>query len=318
MLTGHFPRISFIFARCCQKTPLSFPAYRARARLGLEQFSEIFGASFERPKWIQKGPSSQVLTVPSVPVKFSVRDRFFSRDPGRPTQQRKERKHVQSWVLWRLRGGACWLSSFFLENVKGSAFVDIEFVYFNRWWWWRLWMNPPVGIIVTGPKRPKWRLCFRLDRRSATAKESLADSSGFQTKQKPGKTYCITFSCVRGVVKHCLFFDILVIHAFLCSCFCKWCWTPAEEDLAPKYQRDFFLTVIDPLEPHESWMISELDAMNNANFSPGSPTCETTFGHIESHSLKEHGSSRDTVTHSQYLSILSFEAFQTNSFNLKF
>jgi len=41
------------------------------------------------------------------------------------------------------------------------------------------------------PKRPKWRLCFRLDRRSATAKESL-------------------------------------------------------EDLAPKYQRDFFLTVIDP------------------------------------------------------------------------
>ncbi|CAK9017561.1 Extracellular ribonuclease [Durusdinium trenchii] len=41
------------------------------------------------------------------------------------------------------------------------------------------------------PKRPKWRLCFRLDRRMATAKESL-------------------------------------------------------EDLAPKYQRDFFLTVIDP------------------------------------------------------------------------
>eukprot|EP00435_Cladocopium_sp_Y103_P057523 s98_g19.t2 len=41
------------------------------------------------------------------------------------------------------------------------------------------------------PKRPKWRLCFRLDRRNATAKESL-------------------------------------------------------EDLAPKYQRDFFLTVIDP------------------------------------------------------------------------
>jgi len=41
------------------------------------------------------------------------------------------------------------------------------------------------------PKRPKWRLCFRLDRRNASAKESL-------------------------------------------------------EDLAPKYQRDFFLTVIDP------------------------------------------------------------------------
>ena len=70
----------------------------------------------------------------------------------------------------------------FLGKGQGVSIFDID-VFLNSMVGCGEIFERKPGIIVTGPKRPKWRLCFRLDRRSATAKESLADSSGFQTKQ---------------------------------------------------------------------------------------------------------------------------------------
>ncbi len=75
---------------------------------------------------------------------------------------------------------------------------------------------------------------------------------------------------------------------------------PAEEDLAPKYQRDFFLTVIDPLEPHE---ISRRDVLRVRQLR----TCRITLSQR----------ARKFQAHSDTLSI-SLNTFLTGIFKQTF